>query len=141
MQQSFLHIFTVIFIVSLYPLTAFSDDTLDVDKALHFDQSQGALKSLNFKHDNELRPTINDFRIIQTAYLSNNIGERWAIVTFENKSTGKRFLKNESIVATFADGNQSYALNLDEMLKGNEHITKSVFFGIHQFPIVRVQVE
>lgn len=129
------------FIMSLLPLTVYSSDVLDVDKALHFDQPQIKIKSLNFKHDDELKPVLNDFKIIQATYLSNNIGERWAIVTFENKSTGKRFLKNESIVATFADGNQNYGLNLDEMLKGNERITKSVFFGIHQFPIVYVQVE
>ena len=118
-----------------------SNEISEKDRVLHFDQLQVPLKFLNFKHDDELKPIPNDFRIIEAAYLSNDIGERWAFVTFENKSSGQRFLKNRAIVATFVDGVQSYAHNLNQTLKGNERLTKAVFFGIHQFPIVSVQVE
>ena len=96
---------------------------------------------LHFKNDDKLKPVANDFRIVKASYMSNRAGERWAIITFENQSSGQRLLKNEAIVATFADGIQSNAHNLNEILKGNEQRTISVFFGNKQFPIVTVQVE
>jgi len=130
-----------IFVIFLAPIVAFSNGISVKDRVLHFDQLQTPLKSLNFKHDDELKPVANDFRIIEVAYLSNDIGERWAFVTFENRASGHRLLKNKAIVATFVDGAQAYALNLNETLKENERLTKAVFFGIHPFPIVSVQVE
>ena len=73
--------------------------------------------------------------------MSNNNGERWAIVTVENRSTGRRFFRNENIVATFANGKQSKAIGLDESIEGGERLTKAIFFGFHKFPIVRVEAE
>jgi len=131
----------VTIIVSLNPLVAFSDELHGKDTVLHFDQTQTPLKSLKFKHDDEIKPIANDFRIIEASYLSNDIGERWAFVTFENTSSGQRLLKNKSIVATFVDGAQAYSLNLNEKLEGNERLTKAVFFGVHQFPIASIQVK
>ncbi len=135
-------IYLIIFILLLNPLVTFSDELSD-DKntVLHFDQPQVSLNSLEFNYDDELKPTPNDFQIVEASYLSNNVGERWAIVTFKNTSLGQRFLKNEAIVATFANGDQANSSNLNETLKGNTRLTKAVFFGVHQFPIVSVQVE
>lgn len=141
MQLRFQKIITVISILYLYPFAAVSDEPYYTDRALHFDQPQSPLNSLNFKHDNELRPSPNDFRLIEAYFLSNNIGERWAVITIENTSPGKRFLKNEFIIATFANGNQTTGFNLNETLKSNERLTKSVFFGIHQFPVVNIKME
>jgi len=131
----------IIFIVSLNSSVSFSGETVDKDKVLHFDQSQAPLKELSFKHKHELKPVANDFRIVEISYLSNDLGERWAIATFENKSAGQRFLKNKSVVATFADGVQTNSFNLNETLKGNERLSKAVFFGVYPFPIVSVQIE
>lgn len=74
-------------------------------------------------------------------FLSNKRGERWAIVTLENTSSGQRLLNKESIVATFANGSQSYAWELDERLQGSEAITKSIYFGRQQFPLIKLAVE
>ena len=131
----------LILFMFLYPLGAISDEFSRKNTILHFDQPQIPLSSLKFKYDHELKPSPNDFRIIEVSYLSNKMGERWAIVTFENTSSGRRSLKNESIVATFANGTQSNARNLNESLKGHERLSKSVYFGIHRFPIVSVNVE
>ncbi len=141
MKTRSIQLLATVMVISIVPPASFADEISGIDKVLHFDQPQTPLKSLDFKHDDELEPVLNDFRIIEVSYLSNNIGERWAIVTFENKSSGQRLLKNEVIVATFADGSQTNSLNLHKILKGNEHLTKSVFFGIHRFPIVNVRVE
>jgi len=125
-------------VITLNPLVSFSDEFHEKDKILHFDQPIYPLTSLSFKHTDELKPTPNDFHILEVSYLSNTIGERWAIVTIENKSNGQRLLKNDAFVATFADGFQSNSYNLNEALRGNERLTKAIYFGIHQFPIVSV---
>jgi len=138
----FIQILTVTLSFILIPTLPFASDVLEEkNRILHFDQPQAPLTSLNFKQNETLKPLPNDFRIIEISYLSNDVGERWAIVTFENKSKGQRLLKNKSIVATFADGHQSHALNLDETIKGREKLSKAVFFGAYQFPILAVKIE
>lgn len=141
MKIRFLQILITVAAITQNPITVFSDEISAADTALHFDQPQTPLRSLDFKHTDELKPIPNDFRIVEVSYLSNNIGERWAFVTFENTSSGQRLLKNEAIVATFANGIQANSINLDEKLKGNERLSKAVYFGIRQFPIVSVKVE
>ena len=141
MKIRFVQILVAVLSLLLMPLAVFSDDISRKDKILHFDQPQVPLESLDFEHDDELKPVPNDFRIVEVSYLSNDIGERWAIITFENSSSGKRFLKNKAVVATFADGVQVNSFNLDETIEGNERLTKTVFFGNHRFPIVSVKVK
>ncbi len=110
-------------------------------EALHYDLPQPNLTILKFKRTDELLPKAKNIRLIEAVFLSNKRGERWAIVTLENTSTGQRLLTKDSIVATFADGSQSYAWELEERLQGSEVITKSVYFGRHKFPIIKVVVE
>lgn len=132
---------SIMFVLMLYSGQTFSSESPDSGKVLHFDHPRSIFKSLEFKYEDELKPLKNDFRILEVSYLSNHYGERWAMVTFENTSSGQRLLKNESIIATFANGAQARSLNLNETIKGKGRLSKSVFFGVHQFPIVRVQVE
>lgn len=133
----------MILFINLFASGAMADEYSNAytDTILHFDQPHSLIEPLYFKHDDKLKPVANDFRIVRASYMSNRIGERWAIITFENKSSGQRLLKNEAVVATFADGYQTNAHNLNEIVKGNEQRTISVFFGKQQFPIVAVQVE
>jgi len=128
-------------LISTSQSVAHSDTITNADTIMHFDQTQAPLHSLNFDHSNELIPAINDFRIIEAYYLSNMMGERWAIVTFENSAAGKRILKNDAIVATFANGGQKNSLNLGVSVQGNERLTRAVSFGINQFPIVNVKLD
>ena len=72
--------------------------------------------------------------------MSSEFGERWVIITVENTSSGRRFLKSENVVATFADGSQLNPDHLDEYARGGELLTKTIFFGIRKFPIVKVDV-
>ena len=57
--------------MSLLPLTAYPSDVLDAEKALHFDLTQIELKSLNFKHDDEFKPVLDDFKIKQATVVEN----------------------------------------------------------------------
>lgn len=108
---------------------------------LRFDQSQGLQGGLHFDKDDELEPDKNDFQLVSSAYMSNDLGERWAMLTIENSSSGQRLLKAKNLVARFANGDQAYAINLDEVLKGKQRLTVAVFFGQHQFPIVDIELD
>jgi len=119
--------------------TASADDILIDDHILHFDDIQENFQNLNFKDEKKIRPGSSVFEIIEKHFMSNGLGERWAVVTIKNTSPGKRLLKNENIVATHANGSQSIAQNLDEALDGNEILTKAVLFGIHKFPILTIE--
>ena len=109
------------------------------DQILHFDDVEGNFQNLNFKDEKKIKPGPGIFEIIETHFMSNGLGERWAVVTIRNTSAGKRLLKNENIMVTFADGSQSFAQNLDDTLDGNDTLTKAVLFGIHKFPILNIE--
>ncbi len=88
-----------------------------------------------------LRPQKNDFQLLHFIPMSNDLGERWALVTVKNTSKGHRFLKNEHLVATFANGSQTIAVLKSERIPGEGMVSRSVFFGTNKFPIVMVEIE
>jgi len=108
---------------------------------LHFDDVQNDFQDLHFKDENKIKPGNSIFVIIDKYFMSNALGERWAVITIKNTSAGKRLLKNENIVATYADGSQSTAQNIDETLDGLDVLTKAVLFGFHKFPILTVVLQ
>ncbi|MFL0800109.1 MAG: hypothetical protein K6L80_06670 [Agarilytica sp.] len=110
------------------------------DKTLFFDQPSTAIQHQEFNDLDPLKPYKNDFQIVEISHLSNNLGERWTLITFKNTASGQRILKNEHVIATFADGSRSAAINLKATLTAGELLTRTVFFGTHKFPIIKVSV-
>ncbi len=109
------------------------------DLTLHFDDTREEFGELYFKDEAKIEPEGSVFEIIEKHFMSNALGERWAVITIKNTSPGKRLLKNENVVATYANGSQSYAQNIDEALDGHEVLTKAVLFGVHKFPILMIE--
>jgi hypothetical protein len=85
-----------------------------------------------------LRPKDNDFRARDLSPLSSEAGERWVLLTLENIGGGTRLLSDEYLVAEFANGDRREAVNLEGKLDAGEQVRRTVFFGYHRFPIVRV---
>jgi len=108
---------------------------------LHFDETQVEGSKFRFDNEDEVKPELNDFELLNYSFLSSETGERWAVITIENTSAGRRILKNEHVVATFANGTRRKAINLDERFKPGEVITKAVSFSHHPFPIVSVDMK
>jgi len=108
---------------------------------LHFDETQIEGSKFQFDNADAVKPEPNDFELLNYSLLSSESGERWAIITIENTSAGRRILKNEHVVATFANGNRSRAISLNERFKPGEVITRAVSFSHHPFPIVSVDVK
>ncbi len=110
------------------------------DKTLFFDQPSSAIQHQEFNDINPLEPDKNDFQIVEISHLSNNLGERWTLITFKNSASGQRIIKNEHVIATFANGSRRAAKNLKATLAGGALLTQTVFFGTHKFPIIKVTV-
>jgi hypothetical protein len=70
--------------------------------------------------------------------MSNEIGERWSVITLTNLSTGNRNLEHEYLIALFADGNRTNPLEYKLNFEGKETQTITVSFGEHQFPILSI---
>ena len=119
----------------------FPNDEIDQNTVLVFDEPRFLTDQLAFKHRYELKPKKNDFQLVDRAFMSNKIGERWAIATIKNLASGRRSLKNDHVVATFADGSQSTAKNVNVTFAGGELLTVPIFLGVHKFPLVRIQTE
>lgn len=108
---------------------------------LYYEQPRGTPEQFHFKEETlRVKPEPSDFRVEDYTLMSNDIGERWALITFRNSSTSSRILKNDHIVATLANGQRVHALNLNERIGGSERFTQAVFFGISKFPILFLEV-
>lgn len=135
-------------VLAAAPVTAPAHGNFDSRRApvvypgqvLQFDRTYPGGTGLRFERGTrDLQPEIGTFSLIEFRPMSNDIGERWALVSVENSSHGERFLKNRHLVATFADGRQAYARNLNDRVGGGELLSKAVFFGHSPFPLVRVE--
>ena len=58
-----------------------------------------------------------------------------------NNAGGSRILKSEYIVATFANGDQAYPDKLNESVDPGDTLARQIFFGIHKFPIVTLEMQ
>jgi hypothetical protein len=88
-----------------------------------------------------LKPRENDFELVQFAPMSNTRGERWVLITVRNTAAGRRFLKREFLVATFANGDQSYPINLNESVDAGDSFTNTISFSVNKFPIVMLEIQ
>ncbi len=58
-----------------------------------------------------------------------------------NTAAGRRFLKREFLVATFADGDQSYPIKLNQSVDAGDSFTNTISFGVNKFPIVMLEIQ
>jgi len=140
-----------ILLTLVFPIISFAGEndwesikntTVDENRQLLFDDTP-RLDNLSFDIDESkrLKPKANDFELLNFAPMSNKIGERWALITVRNTSSGRRFLKSEHIVATFANEEQSNARGLNESVNGGQVFSKMIFFGMNKFPIVMLEMQ
>jgi hypothetical protein len=117
-------------------------NNVDENTLLYFEDTP-RFENLSFDIDGvvRLKPKVNDFELVSFAPMSNKVGERWALVTVRNKASGRRFLKSDYLVATFANEVQSYAIEIDESVDGGQTLSKIIFFGINKFPIVMIEIQ
>ena len=108
--------------------------------ALRFDDVLVRITEYHFKEEDKIEPAPSAFAIVNYAPMSNELGDRWALVTVRNTSSGGRFLRNKFMVARFANGTRAEARNLDDRVDGGGIYSKAVFFGYSAFPIINIEV-
>ncbi|KZY35861.1 hypothetical protein A3730_02265 [Alcanivorax sp. HI0044] len=105
---------------------------------LRFDTPLAITDNADFDRDNPLEPDSSSFILLDASSLSSDSGERWALVSLRNDAGGQRILRDDYLVAEFANGDRRHASNLEGSFAAAEQQRKMVFFGYHRFPILRV---
>lgn len=93
---------------------------------------------LSFPNDNNIRPKKGDFQIINYVLMSNEVGERWSVITLSNLSAGNRDFSHDHLIGLFADGSRLSPLEYKLNFEGHETQSITVSFGVHKFPILSI---
>lgn len=96
---------------------------------------------LAFANDRGITAKPSDFKLINYVIMSNDIGERWAVLTLTNTSSGSRILEQNHLLGLFADGERKSPLALKYNFEGYETQTITVSFGENKFPILTINAE
>ncbi|NOU52308.1 hypothetical protein HG263_17400 [Pseudoalteromonas sp. JBTF-M23] len=108
------------------------------DLVYRFDNSITKLPNNAFTNEARKYPKQGDF-MVQTFFpMSTEQGDRAALVTIKNVSSGKRFLENSHVMALLADGQRiTPFMNADKYaISANDTLTLTLEFGRHNYPIV-----
>lgn len=111
---------------------AAQNNVLNVDRAIPNSMH------LSFPNDNNITPKKSDFSILNYVLMSNEEGERWAVITLTNLASGKRELNQEHLLALFADGSRLTPSDFKLGFNGDQTQSVTVSFAEHKFPILSV---
>ncbi|NMP16326.1 hypothetical protein [Thalassotalea sp. Y01] len=107
-------------------------DTLTVDRAVNADIE------LAFANDRGIEPTLSDFELLNYVIMSNEAGERYAVVTLKNLASGSRQLESKHLLALFANGERKQPSDFKLNFDANETQSLTISFGENKFPILAI---
>jgi len=93
---------------------------------------------LAFPNDKNLKAKPSHFELMNYVLMSNELGERWAVLTVTNTSSGNRMLEQGHLMALFADGERKNPLEFTLNFEGSETQSITVSFGESKFPILSI---
>lgn len=129
----------VLHIVLSSPITYSSEVDSDTETnigALSVDRPFPFEKMAPFYKNDELKPLSSTFTVEKQVFLSNDLGERKAVVTIKSSTTSLRRLSRKQIIAVFANGDKQFPSIGDERILIGESVTLVLDFGTHQYPIM-----
>lgn len=107
-------------------------------EALTIDRSVLSNLELAFPNDKNVKPQSSAFELINYVLMSNESGERWAVITLKNSSSGNRVLEHKHLMALFANGKRKNPLALKLNFEAEETQSITVSFGSSKFPILSI---
>lgn len=110
------------------------------DTALFFDKPIVKTMEFHFEIEKDLYPEQSPFKILDFAFLSNEMGERSALVNLTNTAPAPRSLSPNQIYGLFADGTYRRPTNLSNRIDGGETNSVLIAFGISKTPLVKLIV-
>ena len=111
------------------------------DSVLHFESQKKDIQYLNFKDKDDLQPVASKFKIVEYSLMSNDKGDRWALITVQNTDSKKQKISDDNFVAVFADGERRHAKNFYELVEPNAKLTEAIFFGKSNFPVILITMD
>jgi hypothetical protein len=108
------------------------------EKVINVDRAIPSSLHLAFPNDANITPKKGEFEVLNYILMSNNEGERWAVITLTNLSSGNRELNEDHLLALFADGTRLPPQPFKLSFKGNETQSVTVSFAEYKFPILNV---
>lgn len=127
-------------IISAFLLLSFSSNANETE-VLTVDRVVPSNLELAFPNDRSIKPKSSDFELVNYVIMSNEMGERWAVVTLTNSSTGSRTLENGHLMALFANGKRKSPLEFKVSFEAKETQSITVSFGGNKFPILSINTE
>jgi hypothetical protein len=93
---------------------------------------------LAFPNDSNVKPETSAFELVNYVLMSNESGERWAVITLRNSSSGSRVLNQKHLMALFANGRRKSPRELKFNFEAQETQSITVSFGTSKFPILSI---
>ena len=126
-------------IIALIPiLIAYQANAVDAPKEVLQMENAAFKDKPVFCEEDILDTERNDFKLIDYQLMSSESGERYALISIKNTSSGQRILRKENLVAIFANCTSLYPQQIEQTLGGNETLTKKIYFGKNKFPIIKL---
>ncbi len=107
------------------------------DTIVHVDDASFKNKSV-YCEENLVEPEKNSFEILDYNVMSSEAGDRYSLMTIKNTSSGQRFLTEKHLVAIHANCFSQNPVTFKKKLSGGEVVTKNIYFGKNQFPIIKI---
>ncbi|MBE8167187.1 MAG: hypothetical protein HAW66_02305 [Shewanella sp.] len=108
------------------------------DEPLSLDRIVPSNFTLAFPNEDNIRPSVSTFEVNNFALMSNEIGERWAIVTLTNQASGRRTVNQKHLMALVANGQHITPFEISQPFKAGETLSLTIYFGVSKFPILTV---
>lgn len=108
------------------------------ENVLMIDQMPDKSVQLAFPNERNIQPKAGDFIVLNYVPMSSEDGDRWAIVTLKNTSSGSRIFESQYLIGLFADGERRAPSEYKQSLNGSEIVSVTLAFGRHKFPLLSV---
>ncbi|REL27123.1 hypothetical protein DXX93_11470 [Thalassotalea euphylliae] len=123
----------VLLFLAFFKISAFANQ-----QALNIERLIPENFELAFPNEQNRQPRKSDFAIVSYALMSNQAGERWAVVTIRNLASGWRMLDQKHILALTANGERISPLDIEQHFKAEETLSLTINFGRHKFPLLSI---
>ncbi|WP_076538038.1 hypothetical protein [Shewanella sp. UCD-KL21] len=119
-------------------LVCFSSWAIAEEEILTVDRSVSGSFQSSFPNDQKIFADISAFQILNCVLMSNDKGERWAVITVNNTANGQRTLNQKHLLALFANGDRIVPAAFTAKFDSNEILSITINFGEYKFPILEV---
>ncbi len=121
----------------LLSLSAFAHES-EPSPSLFFDKPIAKEFAAQFEIEEDLHPEQSPFRVVDFAFMSNEQGERWAMVNVLNTASAPRSIVVNHIYGLFADGSYRKPKTLAQRIDGGTTQTVLIPFGVSKTPLVKL---